>query len=229
MPGRRKYFKRETPAATRFPRYFEENTRGDGRYRKISFFYFSIARRQSSDFYCGRARNRNFHRRLYQATLAEIRRNSLKFVEITIETKAKREPGKDTGNVGTRDEGCRGIWRYRNFRCFSITITSGRCEYARRVPLRPQLFKYVTTTNGIPLARVSTIVAAITEKKKKRRTRFYRRSDERRRETRSHGEIRSRVTLRDGDIETRRGRKGRRTGSRVSGRNGTGKQSDIVY
>lgn len=95
-----------------------------------------------------------------------------------------------------------------------------------------QLFKYVTTTNGISLARVSTIVAAITEekrKKRKKRTRYEIDEATNVDERRSHDEIRSRVTLLDGDIETRRGRKGRRTGSRVSGRNGTGKQSDIVY
>lgn len=32
-----------------------------------------------------------------------------------------------------------------------------------------QLFKYVTTTNGISLARISTIVAAITEEKKRKK------------------------------------------------------------
>lgn len=149
--GQRKYLiKRETPAATSFPRYFEENTCGGDRYRKISFLYFSIACRRSSGFYYRRERNRNFHEReFYQATLAEVRRDSLKFAETREfvwsieretdaerETKAERAPEKDTGSVATRDKGCRGIWRYQNFRCFSITIASGRCEYARRVPLR---------------------------------------------------------------------------------------------
>lgn len=142
--------------------------------------------------------------------------------------------GKDTGNVGTRDKGCRGIWRYQNFRCFSITITSGRCEYAAT---RTATSSYLNTSRRRTVYRWHAFPRSLLllPKKKKKQKKGEKKGrdtideatnvDERC----SHDEIRSRVTLRDGDIETRRGRKGRRTGSRVSGRNGTGKQSDIVY
>lgn len=104
--------KRETPGATWFSRYFEENTRGDGRYRKISFFYFSIARGQSSEFYYARARNRNFHRpRFYQATLfsdsSRFVKITLKFVEFVSSIERKTDAKGETKAKRARGEGYR--------------------------------------------------------------------------------------------------------------------------
>lgn len=94
-------------------------------------------------------------------------------------------------------KGCKGIWRYQNFRCFSIIITSSCCQYACQVP---------RVYHGIFVSRSFFLKIRICESRSrstltKQVCQLYIISDA----------PSSRVTSQESNIETERGRKGRRT------------------
>lgn len=95
-------------------------------------------------------------------------------------------------------KGCKGIWRYQNFRCFSIIITSSCCQYACQVP---RVYAIVYSFHDHFFLKIRICESRSRSTLTKQVCQLYIISDA----------PSSRVTSQESNIETERGRKGRRT------------------